>query len=473
MPLIIRPMLALAALALLAGCAGVPREAGFAEVGREAGARLGAEVAWRHGDAADAEIDARIAQLLAQPLTVDAAVQVALLNNRLLQAEYEALGVAQAELVQAGLLRNPGFGWSRQEGGAIAKASWGLELDFLGLLLRAPRQRIESMRFEHARLRVTQAVLRHAAETRRAWFEAQAAERDAAFMAQVAELAAVEAELGERSRAAGNLSRRDVLRQQVFAAEMAAALAQAREAAFAARERLNRLLGTWGGQAGWKLAGSLPELPATLPDMSGIEAWGLGQRLDLRMAQREAEALAAGLGLARDARFVNVLDLGVETERATGERRITGPTLKLELPVFDQGQARVSKLEAQYRQSEARLFALAVDTRAEIREHAQRATTAHAVAQRQRDLLVPLHRQLVEESMLHYNGMLIGVYELLADARAQIGAVQAHIAATRDFWTALTDLQLAAGGRLPQELAAAPAAKPAAMPHQHEEHRHD
>lgn len=468
---ILKPMLALATLAALSGCAAMPRDAGFAEVGQEIGARLEAEVQWRRDDPGAADIDARVAQLLARPLTADAAVQVALLHNRLLQAEYEALGVAQAELVQAGLLRNPQFAWSRQEGGAISKTTWGLELDFLGLLLAAPRQRLEGLRFAHARLRVTQAVLRHAAATRRAWFEAQAAEQSAAFMAQAAELAALEAELGERSRVAGTLSRRDALRQQAFAAETAAALARAREAAFAARERLNRLMGTWGEQTGWQLPGRLPELPNALPDLAGIEAWGLHQRLDLRMAQQEAETLAAGLRLTRDTRFVNVLDLGVETERETGERRITGPTLKFELPVFDRGQARVSKLEAQYRQSEARLYALAVDARAEIRESAQRAATAHAVAQRQRDVLLPLHRQLVEESLLHHNGMLIGVYELLADARAQIDAVQAHIAATRDFWTALADLQMAVGGRLPQGIAAA--AEPPALSEPSREHRHD
>lgn len=466
----------LASLALLvAGCASVPQHAGFADIREEVHARLGAKAEWRRGEAGDSEIDANIARLLAQPLTLDATVQVALINNRLLQAEYEALGIAQAELVQSSLLANPAVAFSRLEGSAIAKTTWGLELDFLALLLRAPRQRLEGMRFEHAKLRVTETVLRHAAETRRAWFELQAAEQIAKFMAEVAELTDLEAELAKRSHAAGNLSRRDLLRQQAFAEEIAAAQARAHETARAARERLNRLMGTWGEQAGWKLAQGLPEIPHALPDLSDIERWGMRQRLDVKLAQLEAETLAAGLKLTRATRFINVLDLGVETERATGERRITGPTLRFELPIFDQGQARVSKRKAQYRQSEARLYALAVDARAEIREAAQRAITTHAIALRQRDVLVPLHRQLVEESKLHYNGMLIGVYELLADARTQIDAIHAHIAASRDFWIALTDLQLAVGGRLPQDIAvAAPApATTTTKPNQHKEHRHD
>lgn len=436
-------------LLLLGGCAGAPKDAGFAEVQQSVAERLGQHVAWRQGGIEDAEADARVKEALSSPLTADAAVRVALLNHRGLQAEYETLGLTQADLVQAGLLRNPVFGWSRQQGGDVSKTVWGLEFDFLGLLLRAPQQRLESMRVEHARLGVSLAVLKHATETRKAWFEAAAAAQDAAFMEKVAALADSEGALAERQREAGNLNRRDALRQQAFAEETRAALARSRETAFSARERLNRLMGVWGEDADWKLSASMPALPAALPAFDNIEAYGLQQRLDVRMAQKEAEAMAAGLGLVRDTRFINVLDLGVETEKTTGERRITGPTLRLELPVFDQGQARISRQEAQYRQSEARLYALAVDARSEMRETWQRTTTAYLTAQHARDRLVPLRRQIVEESTLHYNGMLIGVYELLADAREQVAAVQNHIAATRDFWTALADLQLAVGGKLP------------------------
>lgn len=436
---------------LLAGCASVPPDAGFSDVQGAVSGRLGERVEWRRGGAEDAAVDAQVKAALRQPLSSDAAVRVALLNNRNLQAEYEELGIAQADLVQAGLLRNPTFGWSRQEGGAIAKTTWGVEFDFMGLLLRSPQKKLENVRFEHVRLRVSQAVLKHASETRKAWVAAVAAAQDARFMANVAELATAEGELAERQRKAGNLSRRDALRQQVFAEETAAALARTRENAFIAREQLNRLMGVWGEDTGWTLSERLPEIPASSPQFDNIEAYGLNQRLDVRMAQKEAEALAAGLGLTRSTRFINVLDLGVETEKATGERRITGPTLRIELPVFDQGQARISKQEAQYRQSEARLYGMAIDARSEMREALQRTTTAYLTAQHARDRLVPLRRQIVEESTLHYNGMLIGVYELLADAREQVAAVQNHIGATRDFWLAMADLQLAVGGKLPEQ----------------------
>lgn len=463
-------------LALLAGCASVPRDAGFADVSRQVGERLDQSLAWRRGGTEDTEAAGHVAAILAQPLTADGAVQVALLENRALQAEYEELGIVQADVVQAGLLKNPTFGWSRQEGGGITKTVWGVELDFLGLLLAAPQKRIEGIRFEHAKLRVSQAVLRHAAETRKAWAEALAAEQSAGFLKEVREMVESEAELGERQRKAGNLSLRDALRQQAFAAEVRLESARAGETAFAARERLNRLMGVWGDKTAWKLPARLPEIPASLAQYPDLEPYGIAQRLDVRMAQKEAEAFAAALGLTRDTRFINVFDLGVETEKNTGEKRITGPTLKLELPIFDQGQARLSKQEALYRQGEKRLYETAVNARSEIREAWQRLATAYGAAKQARDVLLPLRKQIVEQSTLYHNGMLIGVYELLADAREQVGAVRMHIEALRDYWMALADLQMAVGGRLPEQPGAeeGPAGEPepgdGPGKQQHEEH---
>lgn len=460
-----------AGVCLLAGCTAMPRDDGLEEVGREVAQRQPLSLQWRRDAASDQAAEVEVRRLLAvTTLDVESAVQLALLGNRRLQAEYETLGIARADLVQAGLLRNPVFGWSGQQGGDATKTVWGVEFDLIGLLLRNRRQSIENIRFAHARLGVVQAVLQHARETRQAWVSAVAAAQDANFMAQVTELAAIEAELGQRQYREGNLALRDALRQQAFHTESATALAQARNQATMARERLARLLGVDAGLL--RLPAALPGLPRALPEFSGVEDAGLRRRPDLQQAQQEVEAMAAALGITRDTRWINLFDLGVETERATGERRITGPTLQFELPLFDQGQARISRQEALYRQSESRLFALAVEARSEIREQLQRARTGYTVARQVREELLPLRRRIVEQSTLHYNGMLIGVFELLADARAQVQAVQADIAATRDFWIALADLQMALGGKLP-ELPASEAAQGAAGNHQstnHDEH---
>ena len=102
--------LAVSLAGLLVGCSSVDPAAAFPDVQALAQERVGARLHWIRGTPEDAEVDRKVRELLSTPLSVEAAVQIALLNNRMLQATYEELGVAQAELVQAGLLKNPVFG---------------------------------------------------------------------------------------------------------------------------------------------------------------------------------------------------------------------------------------------------------------------------------------------------------------------------------------------------------------------------
>lgn len=439
---------------LLAGCSGIPDKANsFAGVDAALAQRLEQKVIWRSNNQQDTEADTQIQALLAQPLDADAAVQIALLNHRNLQAEYEALGVAQADLVQAGLLRNPVLSLSRLEGGGLTKRMLGVELDFLSLLLAAPQQRLQSLQLEHTKLRVAQAVLRHAAETRKAWVEAMAAQQKLKFVEQVDTLIQAETELGNRQYSAGNLSRRDSLRQQAFSAESALTLAQAKTSTQTTRENLKRWMGLTSAQDHWQLAPRLADPPTALPQREALLASGMQQRLDLQIAQKEQDVYDSALTLTRDTRFINVLDAGVERESSSGEPGMTGPTLSLELPIFDQGQARVGKLEALLRQSQGRKMALTNEISTEISTAWLRAETARQSVQHTHDVLMPLRRQIQHQSLLHYNGMLIGMNELLADARERISAMLGFIDASREYWLAEAELQLAVGGRLPVESA--------------------
>jgi outer membrane protein TolC len=446
---LLKYLAASAALLLVVSCATPQKDAGFAEVSSAVQTRSDEVIKWRHGGPEDAEVDQQIQALLSRPLSQESAVSITLLNNRGLQAEYEELGVAQADLVQAGLLRNPAFSWSRMEGSVASKTNWGLEFDFLNLLLLPSQKRLYSLRFEQTKLRVAQAVINKVAETRKAWVEAISAEQNAVFLGQIKDLMQIESELYQRQHAAGNVSQRDVLIHQSFAMETVNEWSIAQDAATSARERLNRLMGLKSEEMNWKFPEKMPAMPKFAPVSADIEKLGLSQRLDLQVMQKESEAMAAGLKLTRDSRWINVFDLGVETERATGERRITGPTLKLELPIFDQKQAQVSRQEALYRQSEVRLYEAAVNAQSEIRESLQRLQNAESRVKQARDELIPLRGKLVEETTRYYNGMLLGVYDLLADVRAQIYAVQSKMNAERDCWVALADLQLALGGKLP------------------------
>ena len=238
--------LLVATVVLLGGCATLSRDGGFGDVANVAKERLAKDALWVRS-ASDADsVQASVKNLLAQPLTVDNAIQVALLHNRGLQAIYAEVGIAEADLVQAGRLRTPVFGYTNVLGGGSHKIERSLGFDFLQFLTIPLAKRIESRRFEQTKLLVANEVLHIAAETRKAYFQAVAAQQNVRYAEQVKTAAEASAQLAERMARVGNFSKLDQAREQVFYADAAAQFARAQQMAISAREKLTRLMGLWG-----------------------------------------------------------------------------------------------------------------------------------------------------------------------------------------------------------------------------------
>lgn len=442
----IRAAIVFMAALTLAGCATFSGDGGIGAVSDLTRERSGQPVGRGVDDKDAAGIDAAVAALLEQPLTADAAVRIALMKNRGLQAALAELGVAEADLVQAGRMRNPSFSFGRLRGDGTTEIERSVMFDLVGLLTIPLRSRIEASRFEQAKLDAASTAVRIAADTRRAYFNAVAARQTAHYMEQVASAAEAGAELAQRMAKAGNWSRLDQAREQAFYADAMAQVARARHQAIAARESLTRLLGLWGGQTAFTLPERLPDLPKAPLQAADFESQAMRQRLDVRMARRQAEASAAALGLTRTTGFINVLHAGYANSSETGAARASGYEIELELPIFDWSGARIAGAEAIYMQSVHRTADVAIRARSEVREAYSAYRTAYDLAAHYRDEIVPLRKKISDEMLLRYNGMLTGVFELLADARVQIGSVNAAIEAQRDYWLAETDLQTAING---------------------------
>lgn len=459
-------VLALLAVLGLGGCAGFSPDGGFAAVERQTRERLPAatELAWNR-DAADRDrIAARVAELLAQPLDADAAVQLALLNNRGLQAGYAELGITEAEVVQAGRLPNPGFSFGRMTKGDEVELERGLHLNLARLIALPLVQRAEARRFEQVQADVAQQVLSLAAETRKAWVQAVAAEETVRYSRQVMQAAEAGAELARRMAQVGNFNKLQQAREQAFYADAALNLVRAEQQQRAARERLTRLLGLWGAQTAFRLPERLPDLPARPRDGRDIERQAIAQRLDIAAARAGLEATARNLGLTRSTRFVNVLELGAVRNSSNEAPTQRGWEIGFELPLFDGGGARVARAEAVYQQALHRAAETAINARSEVREAYGAYRAAWDIARHHREEIVPLRARIAEENLLRYNGMLIGVFELLADARSQIASVNAAIDALRDFWLAQADLEMALVGKPRLGATPGPAAAAAAAP---------
>jgi outer membrane protein TolC len=442
--------LALAQLALLAGCASVTPDGGFGSVAGSASARIGAEPRLARDDAAARELAQSVRATLAQPLGMEDAVKVAVLANPGLQASYWKVGIAQADLAQAGRLPNPVLAYKHLAAGSEVAIERTFTVNLVALLTMPLASKLEARRFEQVKLEVAREIEQHARDTRIAWVEAVAANQSLAYARQVEAAAEASAELAGRMAKAGNMSQLDLAREQVFHAESQAGAARAGKHAVAAREKLTRLLGLWGKDAQYSLPEHLPELPASPAELQDVERIALAQRLDVQAAKQDAEATASNLGLTKSTRFVNVLDLGYVNETVTNAPTARGYELTLELPLFDWGGARVARAEAVYMQAVNRVAQVAVTARSEAREGYLDYRNAYEVAAHYRDTVIPLRKRISQEVLLRYNGMLLSTQDLLADSREQAGAVTAYIEALKDFWTAHANLEATLGMRLEQ-----------------------
>jgi cobalt-zinc-cadmium efflux system outer membrane protein len=439
---------AVAILAVLAACAPVSREAVQGQLAQTVSQRISRPVEWDAGTPEDRIIREKVRQLLAGELTIDKAVAIALVNNRELRAVLARADVAQADLVQAGLLENPLFGVSLLDGDAGTEIEYTLFQSFLNVFTLSARRKIAAGQLERTRLEVAQTALDLIAELKRSYYTLLSDRQALELYGQVLDATGAAAELSRRQYTAGTLSLREQALQQSFFAQAALVAARA-EARFAVdREKLNRLLGLWGPETAWQLPARLPDMPENLPALADLERQAVAQRLDLASRRAEVEAVNMALDYTRQNRWLTALGLSFTIQRDFDGTYSRGPGLELGLPLFDRGQGHIAKLEAELAEAENRYAQLAIDVRAQVREADARLAAAIGAVRHYREAILPLADRVVAETLKFYNGMLVGVYELLNAKQAQIDAARDYIASWRDFWIAWTDLERALGAAL-------------------------
>ena len=451
-----RAFLALSAASLaLSACANPEltaalsqREPGFAAVRQTAGAATGAETVFLQDAQSIRATQARVHQMVHQrTIGADTAVQVALLNNRGLQASYAELGMTAAEIWQTTMQPNPkvsvallginadGMAWRAVEG-MIAN-------NILALATAERRNRLAEARFRQAQLRAAEETLRIATQTRLAWIDAVAAFEAGALVRDAETTADAQSAMTEELGRTGFLNRAGQARDQALHAELAGQRARARLDAQIAKERLTRLMGLWGTETEYFVPDALPAMPARAGTTRDVEAQALQRRVDLVQARLELEAVAAEHGLENATRSVSDLELisGFETEReksGAGIETRTTPQLEVEfaIPIFDSGQARLRRAELAYLRAAYQLAERAVAVRSEARAAQAELAGAHQIAQHYRETLVPLRALVESETLRAYNGMIESPAELLDAIRARMSAQLTEAAARADYWRA-------------------------------------
>jgi cobalt-zinc-cadmium efflux system outer membrane protein len=440
---------------LISGCAQVPKNAGFNDVKDLVRQRGDYNIHWNQQTEADLEVEKAIEELLKDELTPKSSVQIALLNNSRLQAIYEELGISQADVVEAGLLENPVIlGQARfpNRSDESANYEFGITQNILNILMQPVRKRLSTIRFEQVKLHVADEVIQLVAKAHRAYYQALGAKQVRNLRNEITLAAGNALELAQRLHTAGNISDLQLATENAHFEQSRLELARSDTDLLNAREQLTRHMGLWGDQTDWRLPEQLPNLPSAEFPLENLESMAIENRLDLSAERKAVEALAQALGITIDWRWIGQIEVGVSTERETDRTWVTGPSLAIELPIFNQRQADIARLEAQLRRSQKRLTAQAIEIRSEVRSLRNRLIMQRNLVDHYRRTILPLREQIVDLTLKNYNYMLTGAFDLLMAKQLEFESYQKYLEAIKDYWIIRADIQRSLGGRLPDHM---------------------
>ena len=462
---------ALAVSLFLSGCAHFSTDGGMLAVQDQTGSVLAQDVVKISTEDAAAAAQARVKALLAKTMTVESAVQIALLNNRGLQAAYNELGLSEAQMVEASLPPAPTISLARLTGAEL-ELERQIVQNVLALLTLPRRREIAEDRFRAAQSRAVEATLKTAADARRAYQRAVATGQITKFLEQSRVSTEAISELAKKLGETGAMPKLEQARQHAFYAEVSGQLALGRLKQRSEREMLNRALGLWGDQTNYRLPASLKSLPGKPEAENNIENRAVASRADLEAARLELAALAKDFGLTTATRYIDVLNVSAlsrnEIKRVTDVsythnpgppaslNRIETPAkeetprqgfnVEFQIPIYDFGEVRTRRAQEMYSQAVNRLIERAVNARSEAREAYTAYRGTYDIARHFEKEVLPLREIISQQELLAYNGMLSDLFSLLTDARARIAANIQAIEAKRDFWLADADLKAAIFG---------------------------
>ena len=453
-PLFRRSALAVALASLLGGCASLSPRPDDAQVNRLLEAR-GAPALTRMA-ADEPPIDLR--ERLAAPIDRDRAVAIALLRSPRMREAYARLGLARAEVIDAVEVANPGVSFARMNlsPGAGYNQTVGVSLPFVDVLLVPVRTRWARQQYERHSIEVAQAVIGLTVEVEAAWYRAVAAQQVADMRSAVAEGADATAELAQRFYDAGNISELQLKREQAVATQFRIDAAQARSDALRERLAFGNLLGLSAADGEWSLADRLPMPVAAEDDAEALVRLAESSNLELQAARLQESQLRSALRTTRATRWFGGVEAGAEREKDADGSRLTGPTLSLQLPLFNQGQGKLARAEALVAEARARVQLAELNATNAVRTGSRALEEHRQIVALHRNALIPQRERIVERSQQEQNFMLIGVFELVQAKVDEYDAYQSYLEAVRDYWLARVELMQAVGQRLPSDAAASP-----------------
>jgi len=432
---------------VLTSCVSVPRDAGTGDVQQTITQRGGPTIEWRAQPAKDD--DGRIGAMLADDLTADEAVAIALLNNPRLQVTLAELGIARADLMQASTITNPVFEFEiRFPGEPYRPYELRLAQSLIELIQLPRRRAVGRAIFETTQMRVSSEVLRFAGEVRSSYFGLIAATQHVALSRSIMESAQAAVEVALRQHRAENITDLDLENEQALYEQAKLTLARAEQGLLMARETLLRSMGLRNATTEWRVPTTFPELPESELDQPNLERLAAAQRLDIAIARREVELAQRQVPLTRLAVLEETV-LDVHYEREPDGARTAGPGIEFPIPIFNTGRAARTRAEAQYLRARHTLNALEAESASQLRAARSTLAEARARVEYYRDVIVPRRARIVELTKLEHNAMIAGIFQLLQAKQNEMRARGDYIEAQHEYWSARTSLDGALLGIAP------------------------
>lgn len=401
-------------------------------------------------DASEGAVTADALALLDGGLTEADAVKIALLNNHAIRAQLQRLGIARADLVQAGLLANPVFSANAKFFDDAREIELELTQSFLDLFFRPLRRSVAAALLEEREAEVKGEVLRTVFDVKRAFVRVRASQDVKELTAHVLKAAEASFQLMQALHAAGNVTDAQFTTEEAALGQAKLEHAKAVSEAIETREPLNVLLGLWGESTSWRIEGRLDALEsAKAPEH--LERRAIEQSLELVATKSRAQAAAQRAGLAPWQGIFGTGDVGVFAKNESDAGWGFGPGLSLPIPLFNRGQAQLAAAEAELDQALHEFTSEAVEIRSAARVFRERLLARSERALYLRQLHLPVRARLVQETLQNYNAMQIGAFEVLLAKQQEIEAGRQYVETLRDAHLARLDIEELIAGNLNHE----------------------
>lgn len=436
----------IAIIVSVSGCSVVNTTESFNEIQLKTDEKINSKIVWNQDEQKAKEVDIAVKKLLSKTLSVSDTVQIALLNSPSLQATYEEIGIAQADLVQAGLLQNPVFSIERRLSGKSLELD--IAQDFIDVLFIPLRTKVAENTLEATKRKVASEVIEHASKTKLAYYELQSHMQELEMLQKVSQAMDASALVAKKIFHAGNIIELEMQNEQNLANEARIDLALAENDVIQERERLNVMMGLWGKNINWEIEKRLANPLKEDPDGTGLERLAISERLDLAAERKRLDAFGNNINLSGYGAMISEAVINLHSEIEPDGEVTRGPSLQIPIPIFNQGNPQRVKALAIFRQKAAHFMQHSIEIRSEVRAKFSKMRTARKRTEFYQREVLPLKAKILEQTQLQYNGMFMSIFQLLQAKRDQIEAGRNFIDALKDYWIARTELELAVGGRI-------------------------